>query len=239
VALGGITLYPFDAWIQQGRSGCAIIRLGSEGSYRGPELYSIRQEELPDLGPAMGERSWAGVCKSGGITAIEYVSEDVWVILADGPHEWPAVVPGAEVPGVQISAGTVARRPAVVLTVPQSWAFTAMVIVAEEFGLTVVLGKGTAEEARQVAEAIDRKHIQIPRGKDTFSDILNGIRFYDYTHGENRKEGCAWGAYTGVESPHARQVDIPPETPLDVLPSYLPEGYSLFEKTHRAVEPST
>jgi len=193
-------------------------------------LYSIRQEELPDLGPAIGEPSWTGVCKSGGVTAIAYFSEDALVILTDGPHEWPAQVPGAEVPGVQISAGTVAGRPAVVLTVPQSWAYTAVVIVAEGFGVTVVFGRGTAEEARQIAEAIDREHIQIPQGKDTFSGTLNGIRFYDDTHGENRKEGCAWGGY-GIQSLRPRTVQIPPDTPLDVLPSYLPEGYSLFEKT--------
>jgi hypothetical protein len=225
VVVAGVTLYPFDTWTQQARSSCAIIRSGTDNPYRGPELYSIRQEELPDLGSAIGERSWAGVCKSGGITAIAYSSEDARVILTDGPHEWPTYGPGA-----QISAGTVAGRPAALLTAPESWPFTAIVMVAEEFGLTVVLGKGTAEQTRQIAEAIDREHIQIPQGKDTFSDTLNGIRFYDYGHGENRNEGCAWGGY-GLESPYARGADIPPDSPLDVLPSYLTEGYSLLEKT--------
>jgi len=232
VVVAGITLYPPDAWWLQAGSGCEP-RLGTEGSYKGPELYSIRQEELPDLGPAIDEPSWAGVCKSGGITAIEYVFDDARVILTDGPPEWPAGVPGAEVPA-HISAGEVAERPAVFLTVSQSWAYTAMVIVAEEFGLTVVFSKGAAKDARQIAEAIVRDHIQIPQGKDTFSDTLNGIRFYDYSHGENRKEGCTWDPYTGVGNPNARRVDIPPETPLDIVPSYLPEGYSLSEKTATA-----
>lgn len=230
--VAGITLYPPDTWWLQAGSGCEP-RLGTEGSYKGPELYSIRQEELPDLGPAIGERSWTGVCKSGGITAIEYVSEDVRVILTDGPPDWPAGVPGAEVPA-QISAGEVAERPAVFLTVSQSWAYTAMVIVAEEFGLTVVFSKGAVEDASRIAEAIDRDHIQIPQGKDTFSGTLNGIRFYDYGHGENRKEGCTWDPYDRVRNASAHRVDIPPDTPLDIVPSYLPEGYSLLEKTATA-----
>jgi hypothetical protein len=225
IVVGGITVHPFDAWFQQGRSSCAFIRLGTDSPYRAPELYSIRDEELPDLGLPISERSRAGVCKSAGITAIAYTSEDAWVILADGPHEWPVYEPGA-----QVSEGTVAGRPAVLLTDPQSWSFTAMVIVAEEFGLTVVALRGTVDEAKQIAGAIDREHVRIPQGKDTFSGTLNEIRFYDYGHGENRRDGCLWGGY-GLEGSRTPTVDIPPDTPLDVLPSYLPEGYSLFEKT--------
>jgi len=227
-----ITLYPPDTWWLQAGSGCEP-RLGTEGSYKGPELYSIRQEELPYLGSEIGEPSWDGVCKSGAVTAIEYVFDDALVILTDGPPEWPAGVPGAEVPA-QISAGKVAGRPAVFLTVSQSWAYTAMVIVAEEFGLTVVFSKGAVEDASRIAEAIDRDHVQIPQGKDTFSDTLNGIRFYDYAHSENRKEGCTWDPYTRVGNPTAHRVDIPPDTPLEIVPSYLPEGYSLLEKTATA-----
>jgi hypothetical protein len=230
--VAGITLYPPDTWWLQAGSGCEP-RLGTDGSYKGPELYSIRQEELPDLGPAIDERSWAGVCKSGGITAIEYIFDDALVILTDGPPEWPAGVPGAEVPA-HISAGEVAERPAVFLSVSQSWAYTVAVIVAEEFGLTIVFGKGTVEDARQIAQTIDRGRIQIPKGKDTFSGTSNGVRFYDYSHGENRKEGCTWDPFDRVRNASAYWVDIPPDTPLDIVPSYLPEGYSLYEKTAAA-----
>jgi hypothetical protein len=222
VVVAGIALYPFDAWFSQGRSLCASLSL--EAPYLAPEVFSIRQEELPKLSLPGQDQATARVCKDG-ITAIGYF-ENGSVILANGPHEWPVVNPPQ-----QISAGEVGGRPAVFVAFQQPFMFGNMVIVAEKFGVSAVAVDGTLEEAKQIAEAIDPDKITIPEGKDSFKGTLNGIRFYNGFRGEdNRKEGCLWGE-TGVETPGSDGVEIPPGTPLDVIPSYLPEGYSLYAKT--------
>ncbi len=221
--MAGIKLYPDYAWFPQGRSRCAD--LGLESPYFGPVIFSIREEELTDLTvPAGYGLPDVRVCKHG-ITAVGYIYDHAFVVLADGPHEWP-VSASAD----QISEGTVAGRPAVFVAPTKPGEYGgAMVIVAEEFGLTVVTRTPTLQEAEQIAAGIKRQDVRIPQGKDTFRGILNGIRFYDHFEGDNRKEGCLWGNY-GLQDPDADGVEIPAGTPLDVLPSHLPEGYSLFNK---------
>jgi len=221
--VAGIELYPDDAWFPQGRSLCAS--LGLESPYFGPVIFSIREEELTDLTvPAGYELLDVRVCKHE-ITAIGYIYDHAFVVLTDGPHEWPISAPAD-----LISAGTVASRPAVLVAPTQPGEYGgAMVIVAEDFGLTIVTRTASLEEAEQIAAAINRQDVHIPQGKDTFRGLLNGIRFYDGLEGDNRKEGCLWGNY-GLEDPEADGVEIPAGTPLDVFPSYLPEGYSLFNK---------
>jgi len=221
--VAGIELYPADAWFPQGRSLCA--GLGLESPYFGPVIFSIREEELTDLiVPAGYGLLDVRVCKHG-ITAIGYIYDHAFVVLTDGPHEWPVSAPAD-----LMSAGTVAGRPAVFVAPTQPGEYGgAMVIVAEDFGLTVVTRTASLEEAKQIAAAINRQDVRIPQGKDTFRGLLNGIRFYDHFEGDNRKEGCLWGNY-GLEDPDADGVEIPAGTSLDVLPSYLPEGYSLSNK---------
>ena len=221
LVVAGITLYPHDAWFPQGRSLCPSLAI--EAPYGGPEVFSIREEELPKLDLPGQEQAAASVCKDG-ITAVGYFSAKGSVILANGPHEWPLSSPQD-----QVSEGEVGGRPAVFVDFQQPFKFSTMVVVAEKFGLSVVAVTGVPEEARQIAEAIDRDNIRIPQGKGSFMGPLNGIRFYNDLHGDNRKEGCLWGSY-GLNDPEADGVEIPPGTPLDVIPSYLPEGYSLYRK---------
>jgi hypothetical protein len=224
-AVAGMTLYSYDAWFPQGRSLCASLAI--EAPYLAPEVFSIRQEELPKLDVPGQDQATASVCKDG-ITAILYQSTKGPVILANGPHEWPLYSPADEV-----SAGEVGGRPAVFVAFQQPFAFSSMVIVAEKFGVSAVAVAGTLEEAKQIAEAIDPDKITIPEGKDSFKGTLNGIRLYSDLRGrDNRKEGCLWGSY-GLNDPEAEGVAIPPGTPLDVVPSYLPEGYSLYTKSGR------
>jgi len=222
--VAGIELYPADAWFSQGRSLCASTSL--EAPYLGPIVFSIREEELTELAvPAGYELLDVRVCKHE-ITAIGYIYDHAFVVLADGPHEWP-VFASADL----ISAGTVAGRPAVLVAPTQPGEYGgAMVIVAEDFGLTVVSRTASLEEAEQIAAAINRQDVRIPQGKDTFRGLLNGIRFFDGLDGGNREEGCLWGNY-GLEEPDVDGVEIPAGTDLDVLPSYLPEGYSLHDKS--------
>ena len=224
--MAGIKLHPYAEWFIQGRSLCAGASL--EAPYLGPAVFSIREEEIPDIGlPLKYELLDARVCKDG-ITAIGYVYQGAFVVLADGPREWPV-----RAPEELISAGTVADRPAVLVAPvrPGEAEFSgAMVIVAEEFGLTVVTRTPSLEEAVEIAAAVPRERITIPRGKEPFSSVLNGIRFYTGLHNDNRREGCAWGSY-GLEDPRRAPVDIAKDSPLDVLPSYLAEGYSLDAKT--------
>jgi hypothetical protein len=159
------------------------------------------------------------------ITAIGYIFDDALVVLAEGLYEWPI-----NVPAERLSAGTIAGRPAVfVAPVFPGQHMGAAVIVAEDFGIVVVSRMDNLDEARRIAEGIVGEDIHIPQGKDTFIGTLNGIRFYDNTHADNRKDGCLWGNY-GIEDPQADGVGIPTDTPLDIIPSYLPEGYSLFDK---------
>jgi DNA-binding CsgD family transcriptional regulator len=220
--VAGITLYPPDAWFPQGRSLCASLAI--EAPYLAPEVFSIRQEELPNLSLPGQEQGTARACKDD-ITAILYSSTKGPVILANGPHEWPLYSPTDEV-----SAGEVDGRPAVFVAFQQPFMFTNMIVIAEKYGISAVAVAGTLEEAKQIAAAIDPEKITIPEGKDSFKGALNGIRFYNDLRGEdNRKEGCLWGSY-GLEDPEADGVKIPPGTPLDIIPSYLPEGYSLYEK---------
>jgi len=222
--MAGIKLYPYDAWFPQGRSLCASPSL--EAPYLGPVVFSIRQEELTELTlPPGHELLDVRVCKHG-VTAIGYIYDHAFVLVTDGPREWP-VSPPTDL----ISAGTVAGRPAVFVAPTQPGEYGgATVIVAEEFGLTVVTRTPSLEEAKQIAAAINRQDVRIPQGKDTFRGLLNGIRFYDGLEGDNREEGCLWGNY-GLEDPDVDGVEIPAGTALDVLPSYLPEGYSLYEKS--------
>ncbi|MGB6836249.1 MAG: hypothetical protein WBF66_00915 [Dehalococcoidia bacterium] len=222
--MAGIKLYPYDAWFPQGRSLCASPSL--EAPYFGPVVFSIREEELTELTLPLGyELLDVRVCKHG-ITAVGYIYDDAFVVLADGPHEWPVSAP-AEL----ISEGTVAGRPAVLVSPTQPGEYGgAMVIVAEDFGLTVVTRTASLEQAEEIAAAINRQDVRIPQGKDTFRGLLNGIRFYDGLDGDNREEGCLWGNY-GLEDPDVDGVEIPAGTDLDVLPSYLPEGYSLHDKS--------
>ena len=222
IVVAGITLYPPDAWFPQGRSLCASLSL--EAPYLAPEVFSIRQEELPKLDLPGQDQVGARACKDG-ITAILYLSTKGPVILADGPHEWPLYSPTDEV-----STGEVDGRPAVFVVFQQPFMFSNMIVIAEKFGVSAVAVAGTLEEAKQIAAAIDPDKITIPEGKNSFKGTLNGIRFYNDLRGEdNRKEGCLWGE-TGVETPGSDGVEIPPGTPLDVIPSYLPEGYSLYRK---------
>jgi len=175
--------------------------------------------------PAEYELLDVRVCKDG-LTAIGYIYDHAFVVLTDGPREWPVSAPAE-----RISAGTVANRPAVLVAPTQPDEYGgAMVIVAEEFGLTVVTRTVTLEAAKEIAAGINRQDIRIPQGKDTFRGPLNGIRFYNGLHGDNRQEGCAWGPY-GLEEPDAKWVDIPSGSALDALPSYLPEGYQLDMKS--------
>ena len=220
--VAGITLYPFDAWFPQGRSLCASLAI--EAPYWGPEVFSIRAEELPKLDVPGREWSDVRACRDG-MTAIGYFSGNASVILANGSHEWPLFSPADEV-----STGEVGGRPAVFVAFQQPFGFSAMIVVAEKFGVSVVAVTGTLEDAKQIAEIIDPKEIRIPEGKGSFKGPLNGIRFYDDLRGEdNRKEGCRWGSY-GVGTPGYDGVEIPPDTPLDILPSYFPEGHSLYSK---------
>jgi len=221
--LGGIKLWSWASWAAEGRSLCASKSL--EGPYFGPVIFSIRDEELPQLTfPAEYKLLDIRVCKDD-ITALGYVFDDAFVVVADGPHEWPV-----DAPTERVTAGSIAGRPAIFVapTRPDDFRGT-MVIVAEEFGLSVVTITGTLEEAKQIAERIDREDIHIPQGKGTFTGILNGIRLYDGFRGDNRKDGCLCGNY-GLQDPDADGVEIPPDTSLDIFPSYLPEGYSLFTK---------
>lgn len=222
--MAGIKLYPYDAWFPQGRSLCASPSL--EAPYLGPVVFSIRQEELANLTLPTGyELLDVRVCKHG-ITAIGYIYDHAFVVLSDGPHEWPVSAPAD-----LIWAGTVAGRPAVFVAPTQPGEYGgAMVIVAEDFGLTVVTRTPSLEEAEQIAAGINRQDVRIPQGKDSFRGLLNGIRFYNNLDGENREEGCLWGNY-GLEDPDVDGVEIPAGTTLDVLPSYLPEGYSLYNKS--------
>jgi len=221
LAIAGVTLYPPAMWFDEGRSLCASGSL--EAPYFGPEVFSIPPEELPELDLPVAP-SDVRVCRDG-ITAIGYITGDSFVLLVDGPHEWPV---GAD--RRHISAGTVAGRPAVFVASPQAGPYGgAMVIVAEDFGLTVVSRAPSLEEAQQIAESLDLDQISLPEAKDSFTGPLSEIRFYNNLHGNNRTEGCAWGIY-GNEDPRADGAEIPADTPLDVLPSYLPKGYSLYEK---------
>jgi hypothetical protein len=222
--VAGIELYPADAWFAQGRSRCASTSL--EAPYFGPIVFSIHEEELTELTvPAGYELLDVRVCKHG-ITAVGYIYDHAFVVLSDGPHEWPVSAP-AEL----ISEGTVAGRPAVFVAPTQPGEYGgAMVIVAEDFGLTVVTRTASLEEAEEIAAGINREDVRIPQGKDSFTDSLNGIRFFNELQGENRKEGCLWGNY-GLEDPDVDGVEIPADTDLDVSASYLPEGYSLYGKS--------
>ena len=221
LAIAGITLYPSQMWFDAGRSLCASQSL--EAPFFGPEVFSVREEDLPKLDlPA--EPQDVRIC-SDGISAIGYIGDGYLVVLADGPLEWPV---GAS--RERISAGTVAGRPAVLVAPTQPGPYGgAMVIVTEDFGLTVVSRTSSLEQALEIAESLRLDHISLPEAKAGFTGPLSGIRFYNNLHGNNRKEGCAWGAY-GVEDPRADGTVIPPGTQLDVLPSYLPAGYSLEEK---------
>jgi len=220
LAVAGITVYPSKMWFDGGRSLCASDSL--EAPFFGPEAFSVRVGELPKLDlPA--KPADVRVC-SDGISAIGYIGDGYVVLLVNGPHEWPT---GAD--RERISAGTVAGRPAVLVAPAQPGQYRgAMVIVAEEFGLTVVRAS-SLQEAKQIAEGLHGSQISLPEVKGSYTGPLNGIRFYNNLHGNNRKEGCAWGAY-GVEDPRADGTVIPPGTPLDIVPSYLPAGYSLEEK---------
>jgi len=221
LAIAGVTLYPPAMWFDKGRSLCASGSL--EAPYFGPEVFSVRPEELPKLDLPTGP-SDVRVCRDG-ITAIGYIADGYFVLLVDGPHEWP-VAANRE----RISAAMVAGRPAVLVAPTQPGPYGgAMVIVAEEFGLTVVSRTSSLQEAKLIAEGIKGSTISLPQAKDSFTGPLSGIRFYNSLHGNNRTEGCAWGAY-GVEDPRADGTVIPADTPLDVLPSYLPAGYVLEEK---------
>jgi hypothetical protein len=219
MSLAGVTLYPYDQWFDEDRSACASISL--EAPFFGPEVFGIRDEQVPQIDlPAAPTDVRA--CRDGFV-AIAYIGEGYLVRLASGGHEWP-VRATAE----QISEGTIAGRPAVFVE-PGEDGGGAMVIIAEDFGMAVVSLTSTLEEAKQIAEALHDGEIIIPQGRESLVGPLRGIRFYDNLHDNNRKEGCAWGGY-GLEDERAQPAAIPTGSPLDVVPSYLPEGYTLAAK---------
>jgi hypothetical protein len=221
--LAGIRLWSAKDWYAQGRSLCASSSF--EAPYFGPVVFSVRDDELPALTfPEGYELLDVRMCKDR-FTAVGYVLGNPFVVLAEGVHEWPI-----NAPAERLSAGTVAGRPAVfVAPVFPGQYMGAAVIVAEDFGLVVVSRMDSLEEARRIAEGIVGENIQIPKGQDAFNGTLNGIRFYDNFRADNRKDGCLWGSY-GIEDPEAGGAEIPPDTPLDIIPAYLPAGYSFTDK---------
>jgi len=221
--LAGIKLWTDEKWFAQGRSLCASASF--EAPYLGPVVFSVRDDDLPVLTfPESYELLDVRMCKHD-ITAIGYIFGTPLVILADGPHEWPI-----NAPADRVSEGTISGQPAVfVAPAFPGQIMGAEVIVAEDFGLVVVSRMSSLDEARKIAEGIVGEDIHIPQGKETFTGTLNGIRFYDNLHVDNRKDGCLWGNY-GIEDPEADGVEVPPGTPLDVLPSDIPEDYLLFDK---------
>jgi hypothetical protein len=218
VTVAGVTLYPYDQWFAEDRSRCASVSL--EAPFFAPEVFGIRQTQIPQVNLPVAP-SGVRACRDGFV-AIAYIGEGYLAVLASGAHEWPV---GAAAD--QISEGTIAGRPAVFVEPGQDGG--AMVIIAEDFGMAVVSRTSTLGEAKQIAEALHDGEIVIPQGRESLVGPLRGIRFYDNLHDNNRKEGCAWGGH-GLEDTHAEPATIPPGSPLDVVPSYLPAGYSLTDK---------
>jgi hypothetical protein len=218
VTVAGVTLYPYDQWFDEDRSLCASASL--EAPFFGSEVFGIRAAQIPQIDlPAAA--SDVRVCRDAFV-AIGYIGDGYLVILASSAPEWPVSATAD-----QISEGTVAGRPAVFVEPGPDGG--AMVIIAEDFGMAVVSRTSTLEEAKEIAEALHNGEIVIPQGRESLVGPLRGIRFYDNLHDNNRKEGCAWGGY-GLEDTRAEGAEIPPGSPLDVVTSYLPEGYSLADK---------
>lgn len=224
IEIAGVTLFPQDEWTEGGRSACASTN--PEAPYLGPIVFSIRNEELPELEFPGHEMTGVRVCKHAGVTSLAYIFDTGIVMLAAGPTEWPV-----RAAREQISEGEINGRAAVFIEpAGEIHIRGAQVMMATEFGLVFAGLDTTLEDAKAVVSSIDVETISVPPGKPSFVGTLNGIRLYSNLEGENRREGCQWDQY-GVRDPDADGVEVPEGSPLDVPPSYLPEGYSEVRKS--------
>ena len=219
VEIAGVTLYPQQAWYEEGRSQCASLNPGAP--YFGPSIFSVRDEELPQLDLSGRDPTDVRMCKHGGVSSISYVLDDGIVHLVVGPAEWAVAVPLES-----ISSGGINGRPAVFVAPEQVHGGAAVVLMATEFGLIVVALGTTLGEVKAIAAAIDSNPISIPLGKPSFEGTINGIRLYNTLAGGDRAEGCGYSPYV-VDDREFVGIEVPEDSPLAVSPSFLPDGYSM------------
>lgn len=213
--VAGIEFYTWDSWIAMGLGSCPSQN--PEGPYLGPAVFSVAEEDLPDIAiPAGHEVADVRMCKLGGITVLNYILDpDFHIELVAGPQQWASLVPLDELSVVSTAVGDV-------VVAPQPSGYPggtgATAVHSAPFGLVVANG-GSEDDAIAAATAIDAADVQVPLGKDIFAGDINGIHFWNVLGGQIPH--CSYTQY-GFEEAHG--IAEPTDPRLKIEPGYVPAG---------------